>query len=353
MWNSSGINQAYTWCWRPFSGKFPRNTCKNLKSCTESVFITPSDFTPQQLTSLHEQVEKKLEEIAESHSNVAVQLRELISWLYDAYDDTSDSVCYTTHQTTITESSLPASSSSNSSSPISHSSGNDIGHAPMKTTSLSSPKCSLWSRIPWSEEVKNPTLYSWLWGHGVDWSSGSVFSNDSSGTKGVAWSILSDMSLGDLPISEISVLELPISLSDLYDPIPYQQSIAARHKQAHRGSTGVLGGGCIEGAINLHSEHYSVWVLIPRRLLTMAHYWFMRPSRLMGLCFAPYCWIEVCMLTRGISADTHHCCIAPNSIWMILASYCWIGVLRLTLLIPMAAPRSRILLNAETSLLAS
>ena len=42
--------------------------------------------------------------------------------------------------------------------------------------------------------------------------------------------MLSNMSLGGLSISEISVLELPIPLSDLYDPISYQQS--TRHKQS-------------------------------------------------------------------------------------------------------------------------
>jgi len=47
--------------------------------------------------------------------------------------------------------------------------------------------------------------------------------------------MLSDMGLGDLSISEISVLELPISLSNLYDPIPYQGQQSTGHKQARRG----------------------------------------------------------------------------------------------------------------------
>jgi len=52
-------------------------------------------------------------------------------------------------------------------------------------------------------------------------SAGSIYSKDSSATKGDRWSMLSDISLGDLAISEISVLELPICGSDLYDSQPY------------------------------------------------------------------------------------------------------------------------------------
>ena len=45
----------------------------------------------------------------------------------------------------------------------------------------------------------------------------SVISFDTSSMKGDTWSILSNMSLGGLSVSEISVLDLPICLSDLHD----------------------------------------------------------------------------------------------------------------------------------------
>ena len=50
-------------------------------------------------------------------------------------------------------------------------------------------------------------------------------------TKGDTWSMLSDMSLGGLSISEISVLDLPICLSDLHDPTPFEQAPATMSNQ--------------------------------------------------------------------------------------------------------------------------
>ena len=55
----------------------------------------------------------------------------------------------------------------------------------------------------------------------------SVFSVDTkSSTKGgQTWSMLSDMSLGALSISQIAVLELPICYSDLPDPALFQEAL--------------------------------------------------------------------------------------------------------------------------------
>jgi len=193
--------------------------------------------TEGQLASLHKQVEKISEKISETHSEVAVQLRELISRNHDAPDDTSDvSICHTTHETTSTECSLPTLSSSTSSTTSSTNSHfNDSGCASIRTTASSLSMRSVRSLIPsWSEELKNSRPYKRLLRFGVDSSSTSVFSKDSSDTKGDTWSMLSDMSLADLSISEISVLELPISMLDLYDPIPYQVQQSTGHKQARR-----------------------------------------------------------------------------------------------------------------------
>ena len=171
--------------------------------------------TEEQLASLREQVEKISEKISETHNDVAVQLRELISQRHDANDG----------KTTSTECSLPTLPSSTFSTTLDF---NDNDSASIRSTSSSLPIRSVRS---WSEELKNSRLYKRLWRHGVDSSSSSVCSKGSS-AKGDTWSMLSDINLGDLSISEISVLELPISLSDLYDPIPYQQ--LTRHKQARR-----------------------------------------------------------------------------------------------------------------------
>jgi len=184
----------------------------------------------EQLASLHEEVEKISEKISESHNDVAVQLRELISRRQDASDDTSEiQICHTAHQTTRTE--CPSSTTT----PSTSSHFNNIDGASIRTSSSSLSIRSVRSLIPsWGEELKSSRPYKRLLRRGVDLSSGSVFSKDSSATKGDTWSMLSDLSLGDLSISEISVLELPISLSDLYDPIPYQVQQSTRHKKYRR-----------------------------------------------------------------------------------------------------------------------
>ena len=68
----------------------------------------------QQLTSLHEEVEKISEKIAESHSEVAVQLREHISQRHDASENPGDIlICHPTHGKTLsTEFSLSRTTSS-------------------------------------------------------------------------------------------------------------------------------------------------------------------------------------------------------------------------------------------------
>jgi len=57
---------------------------------------------------------------------------------------------------------------------------------------------------------------------GVNSSSESARSFESGGSAG-NWSMLSDMSLGDLSVSQIAVLNLPIDLSDVSNPEPFQE----------------------------------------------------------------------------------------------------------------------------------
>ncbi|KAF8427686.1 ankyrin repeat-containing domain protein [Tirmania nivea] len=200
----------------------------------------------QQLASLHEQIGKISESISESHREVAVQLRELIGQRHDAENETSAvSIHPTTHQATSTEYSLHISPPSTTVSNNSRFDG--IDSASIRTTSSFLTIRSVRSLIPsWSEELKKSRPYKRLWRHS---SSSSVFSKDSSATKGVTWSMLSNMSLGDLPISEISVLELPISPSDLYDPIPYQQWVG--HKQIRQ----EVNWSRLEGAIDNYNPY--------------------------------------------------------------------------------------------------
>ncbi|KAF8459322.1 hypothetical protein BGX38DRAFT_1147957 [Terfezia claveryi] len=79
---------------------------------------------------------------------------------------------------------------------------------------------------------------------GAGSSAESIYSKSSSATKGDRWSMLSDISLGALAISEISVLELPICGSDLYDSQPYdlaeEATSARRPNGIHAQRRGVL-----------------------------------------------------------------------------------------------------------------
>ncbi|KAF8423632.1 hypothetical protein EV426DRAFT_602464 [Tirmania nivea] len=185
--------------------------CNSMKEANQSM--------EEQLATLHKEVEKISDKISETHSDVAVQLRELISRRHDTNDDDDTSGI----------SSLPITTSST----ISYFKDNDS--VSIRSTSSSFSIYTVRSLIPsWTEELKDSRPYKRLWRRGVGLSSDSVFSKDSRATKGDTWSMLSDMSLGDLSISEISVLELPIFLSDLYDPIPYQVQQSTRKKQARR-----------------------------------------------------------------------------------------------------------------------
>jgi len=74
-----------------------------------------------------------------------------------------------------------------------------------------------------TDDLKNSRPYKrvQLWRVGLDHHSSSSFT--SSTGKGGSWSMLSEMSLGDLSISEISVFQLPINISDLWDKSPYER----------------------------------------------------------------------------------------------------------------------------------
>jgi ankyrin repeat protein/uncharacterized coiled-coil protein SlyX len=54
-----------------------------------------------------------------------------------------------------------------------------------------------------------------------------------SSVKGCNWSMLSNMTLGDLSVSDIAVLELPLYLSDLYDAEPYVSSKRSSRSRIH------------------------------------------------------------------------------------------------------------------------
>jgi hypothetical protein len=92
---------------------------------------------------------------------------------------------------------------------------------------------SIRSMLPsFTEDLKNSRAYkrAQLWGTGFDYQTSSSFTNST--RKGGSWSMLSDMSLGGLSISEISVFELPVHLSDLWDRSLYEAVPAAPRRSS-------------------------------------------------------------------------------------------------------------------------
>jgi len=87
------------------------------------------------------------------------------------------------------------------------------------------------------EDLKASRAYERLrhFGRGnidIDSSAESVFSSDSDYTTG-RWSMLSDITLGDLSDSQIAVLNLPIELADVSNPEPFLEPSST---ETHRSS---------------------------------------------------------------------------------------------------------------------
>jgi len=82
-------------------------------------------------------------------------------------------------------------------------------------------------RPDYLEDLKESRAYKRLrhFGRGIDSTAESVFSSDSGCSTG-NWSILSEITLGDLSVSEIAVLNLPIDLSDVSNPEPFQDRLS-------------------------------------------------------------------------------------------------------------------------------
>ena len=102
---------------------------------------------------------------------------------------------------------------------------------------------SVRSMLPsFTDNLKNSTAYKRapLWGAGFDYQTSSFFTNST--YEGWSWSMLLDMGLG-LSISEISAVELPVQLHDVWDsslyesapPSPRQFSCRLKPKWSSRG----------------------------------------------------------------------------------------------------------------------
>ena len=81
------------------------------------------------------------------------------------------------------------------------------------------------------EDLKASRAYKRLrhFGREIDSSSDSLFSVGSGCSTG-NWSMLSDITLGDLSVSQIAVLNLPIDMSDVSNPEPFQDQLSIDKK---------------------------------------------------------------------------------------------------------------------------
>ncbi|KAF8455162.1 ankyrin repeat-containing domain protein [Terfezia claveryi] len=116
------------------------------------------------------------------------------------------------------------------------------------------------------EDLKASRAYKRLrhFGGGIDSSSDSVFSLASGCTTG-NWSMLSDITLGDLSVSQIAVLNLPIDLTDVSNPEPFQAQLSMQ--TLHHPKSRVRNKRSSRGRIHNAIENGNVFVV--RALLAM------------------------------------------------------------------------------------
>ena len=91
-------------------------------------------------------------------------------------------------------------------------------------TSMMSERTFRLPRPDYIEDLKASRVYKRLrhFGREIDSSTESVLSFDSRSSTG-HWSMLSDITLGDLSVSQIAVLNLPLDLADVSNPEPFKE----------------------------------------------------------------------------------------------------------------------------------
>jgi ankyrin repeat protein len=202
------------------------------------------------LAQLHASVER----ILQSNHAISIQLRELIaqrSLNDDAAPDTVEAIPvdanHSTDATHVAEREhphrspaspefQPTSPSVTPSSAVSRRTSifDNSDAASTRTTTSTFSMRSVRSLVPsFRDALENSRVYKRVHRRGRD--SESIFTLESS-ERGCNWSMLSDLSLGELSIAEIWVIELPICLSDLWDPEPFRvdSTVSAPRRSSSR-----------------------------------------------------------------------------------------------------------------------
>ena len=185
-------------------------------------------------------LQEQTNELVQSNHAHSVLLRELISRQEEhtrALDDIRS--CFNDSGGSIG----PPSTQSTAPSPPISSAPSSVGShlsANSENASIMSKRSTLLLRLgrpDYLEDLKASRAYKRLrhFGRGIDIDSSaeSVFSSDSGGSTG-HWSMLSDMTLGDLSVSQIAVLNLPIDLADISNPEPFLEPSATETHHSNR-----------------------------------------------------------------------------------------------------------------------
>jgi ankyrin repeat protein len=210
------------------------------------------------LAQLHVAVEQILEsnqQIRESNHAISFQLRELI-----AQRSLNDNSAPDTTHTLVTDADLPTETNdATDRHPLPpHPSPESLPISPSVTaSSAGSRRTSIFDssdaasfmtaatsfsmrsiRSSFRDALENSPVYKRVRRRGRD--SESILTLESS-ERGCSWSMFSDLSLGELSIADIWVIELPICLSDLWDPEPFRvESISITTVSAPRRSSSRL-----------------------------------------------------------------------------------------------------------------
>jgi len=178
-------------------------------------------------------LQEQTSEIMQSHHAHSVLLRELISRQEEQASRQQEQARTLEIILAGSAGSTPPSTAAAGSRPSDHRSNSDNASIMSRRSTLSFRL----GRPDYLEDLKESRAYKRLRHFGrridADSSAESIFSSDSSGSTG-NWSILSDITLGDLSVSQIAVLNLPIELTDVSNPEPFLEPSSTETRRNSR-----------------------------------------------------------------------------------------------------------------------
>ncbi|KAF8455167.1 ankyrin repeat-containing domain protein [Terfezia claveryi] len=239
------------------------NLMLTIITCTTT---TEASGDQERISRAQERLQDLCLEILQSNHAHSVLLRDLISRqdeqarILEEFRDRDRSNTSTLRGTG--SSTASTSQSSAGSCPSDYRNNSDNASIMSKRSTLS----FRFRRPDYMEDLKASRAYKRLryFGLGTDSSSDSVLSFDSGCSTG-NWSMLSDITLGDLSVSQIAVLNLPIDITDVSNPEPFQLQLSM--ETLHHPKSRVRSKRSSRGRIHNAIENGNVFVV--RTLLAM------------------------------------------------------------------------------------